>query len=271
MLDQLVESKAKASESRKGFLLTTGFVLTSFLLGAWVFSLFTHSFGMGKDNLEFSTLVAPVSENAPLAPEPDEIPAKQSNQKTDAPMPVRLVNQQSTNESPVKPPDTFSTASNTQESRPNTNFTIDREKISPISSGDTPGRDRTENYVSPVKPPQKINNDDREEPPVIKKPTPTIAPKTATKTLGVINGRATNLVKPPYPPEAKAVHAFGTVNVSVSIDENGNVTSARAVSGHPFLTRAAEAAARKSKFSPTFLNNQPIKVTGVIVYNFVAP
>jgi TonB family protein len=87
-------------------------------------------------------------------------------------------------------------------------------------------------------------------------------------SLGVINGKATNLVKPTYPPSAKAVRATGAVNVSVLIDEKGNVISASAVSGHPLLKGAAEEAARLCKFSPTVLSGQARKVTGIIVYNF---
>lgn len=86
---------------------------------------------------------------------------------------------------------------------------------------------------------------------------------------GVINGKATNLVKPSYPSAAKAVRASGTVNVQIVIDENGNVISATAVSGHPLLRASAEQAARNSKFAPTMLAGQPVKVTGIIVYNFV--
>jgi TonB family protein len=93
------------------------------------------------------------------------------------------------------------------------------------------------------------------------------------KTLsgGVLNGKATNLVKPAYPAAAKAVRAEGAVNVQVTIDEEGNVISASAVSGHPLLRAAAVEAARASKFSPTRLSGQPVKVTGVIVYNFTLP
>lgn len=86
---------------------------------------------------------------------------------------------------------------------------------------------------------------------------------------GVLNGKATNLVQPTYPPAAKAVRANGAVNVQVTIDEQGNVVSASAVSGHPLLRAAAEAAARESKFSPTILSGKAVKVTGIIVYNFV--
>ncbi len=86
---------------------------------------------------------------------------------------------------------------------------------------------------------------------------------------GVLNGKATNLVKPPYPSAARAVRASGAVNVQVTVDEKGDVIFASAVSGHPLLRASAVSAARSSKFSPTLLSGKPVKVTGVIVYNFV--
>lgn len=117
------------------------------------------------------------------------------------------------------------------------------------------------------------------------KPTATATPIQSTPTAtpisrptrppqivsgGVMNGKAVNLVRPPYPPAAKAVRASGAVTVQVTIDENGNVISASAISGHALLKSAAESAARASKFSPTILGGQAVKVTGVIVYNFTA-
>lgn len=88
---------------------------------------------------------------------------------------------------------------------------------------------------------------------------------------GVVNGKARNLVAPAYPAAAKAVNASGEVKVQVTIDENGDVVSANAVSGHPLLRAASEKAARESKFSPTILQGQPVKVTGIIIYNFLMP
>ncbi len=86
---------------------------------------------------------------------------------------------------------------------------------------------------------------------------------------GVLNGKATSLPKPAYPPLAKQVNASGTVVVQVTVDEKGNVISATAVSGHPLLRAAAISAARSAKFSPTLLSGRPVKVSGVITYNFV--
>lgn len=85
---------------------------------------------------------------------------------------------------------------------------------------------------------------------------------------GVVNGKASVLTKPAFPPAAKAVRAGGAVSVQVTIDENGNVISANATSGHPLLRAAAANAAKQSKFAATQISGQPIKTTGVIVYNF---
>jgi len=90
-----------------------------------------------------------------------------------------------------------------------------------------------------------------------------------TVSGGVLNGKAISLPKPPYPAIAKSAKASGTVVVQVLVDEKGNVVSARAVSGHPLLQAASAAAARGAKFPPTKLAGKPVKVSGVITYNFV--
>lgn len=102
-------------------------------------------------------------------------------------------------------------------------------------------------------------------------PPPPPQPPEVPKQIsgGVLNGKATGLPKPPYPPAARAVRASGAVSVQVLIDESGNVVSASAVSGHPLLRAAAVEAARAATFSPTYLAGQPVKVSGVITYNFV--
>lgn len=86
---------------------------------------------------------------------------------------------------------------------------------------------------------------------------------------GIVNGKATKLVKPPYPAEARKERAEGIVSVDVLIDESGKVASAQAVSGHPLLHYVSREAACLSKFSPTKLLGEPVKVTGVITYNFM--
>ncbi|HKR59820.1 MAG TPA: TonB family protein, partial [Pyrinomonadaceae bacterium] len=87
---------------------------------------------------------------------------------------------------------------------------------------------------------------------------------------GVLNGKAISLPPPIYPPEARAARASGTVTVQITVDEYGGVLNARAISGHPLLQAAAVNAALQARFSPTFLMGEAVKVTGVLVYNFVA-
>ena len=97
--------------------------------------------------------------------------------------------------------------------------------------------------------------------------TPQVTPKPISG--GVLNGKAIKLEKPEYPAAAMAVKASGTVSVQVLVSETGNIVSASAVSGHPLLRQAAEQAALASAFAPTTLSGQPVKVSGIIVYNFV--
>lgn len=92
--------------------------------------------------------------------------------------------------------------------------------------------------------------------------------KSKTISGGVLNGKAISLPKPEYPAAAKAARAEGTVVVEITIDETGKVISAKAVNGHPLLQASAVAAARKAVFTPTKLSGQPVKVTGVVNYNF---
>src|SRR5687767_432039 len=272
MLDQLVESKSHASEDtkRSGFLLTTFVVLATILMGAYLYSLFAKDYGMGGADLSLETLVAPpVIEEAP-EPEPEKQPEKQKDPNVD----VRKEIIASMNETPPKPPEKISVVKNTVKERDPNGFTVkgdqDYSAANPLpsdyrgpvntsgtgsNSGQT-GGGGTEDEGGGTPPPP---------PPPVKKAVP------KQISGGVLNGKAISLPKPPYPPAAKAVRAGGSVSVQVLIDENGNVVSASAVSGHPLLRAAAASAARGARFSPTKLSGQPVKVSGVITYNFVAP
>ncbi len=86
----------------------------------------------------------------------------------------------------------------------------------------------------------------------------------------VINGSALSLPKPDFPDKIKKDGIGGNINVNVLIDETGKVISAKAVSGieNAELRKAAEQAALKSTFAPTLLAGKPVRVTGIIVYNF---
>jgi len=86
---------------------------------------------------------------------------------------------------------------------------------------------------------------------------------------GVINGKAVKLPKPGYPSDAPANRVSGAVSVEVLIDESGKVIRAGAVSGHPLLQASSREAACDAKFSPTLLQGRPVKVSGIITYNFI--
>jgi TonB family protein len=85
---------------------------------------------------------------------------------------------------------------------------------------------------------------------------------------GVLNSKALEMPKPLYPETARRAKMMGMVSVEVVIDISGKVIGARAVSGPEMLRDAAERAARQAKFTPALLSGQPVRVSGVINYNF---
>ena len=116
---------------------------------------------------------------------------------------------------------------------------------------------------------QIVSSSFRVEAPVVGAMAEGATPTGNEITGGVLNGKALALPQPTYPALARAAHASGTVTVQVLIDEEGNVKNAHAVDGHPLLQPVCLAAARQAKFSPTLLDGEPVKVSGVIKYNFI--
>jgi TonB family protein len=103
-------------------------------------------------------------------------------------------------------------------------------------------------------------------------PTPTYQPSRGKPPIvraGVLNGKARSKPAPEYPAEARAQNISGTVVVKVVVDEAGKVISAEATSGPSVLREAAVRAAYKAEFSPTRLSGVPVKITGMLTYNFV--
>ncbi|HMJ08222.1 MAG TPA: TonB family protein [Pyrinomonadaceae bacterium] len=268
MLDQLVESKSHVQEDtrRSSFLLTTFVLMVTLLMSAWLYSLFAKDYGMGGDDLSLETLVAPpVIEEAP-EPEPEKQPEKQKDPNVD----IRKEIIAAMTETPPKIPDKTSTEKNPFKERDPNKFTMKGDRD--YSAANAPPPD----YKGPVNTSgtgsDSGNNgaggtEDTGGAPPPPPPPKKVVPKQISG--GVLNGKATSLPTPPYPPAARAVRASGAVTVQVVIDENGNVISASAVSGHPLLKAAAVSAARRAKFSPTKLSGEPVKVSGVITYNFV--
>jgi len=221
---------------------------------------------MGGDDLSLDTLVAPpIIEEAP-EPEPEKQPEQQKDPNVD----IRKEIIASMTETPPKPPDTVSVVKNTVKERDPNRFTVKGDRDYTAANAPPP------DYAGPVNTSGTGSNSGNfggggdgdtggapPPPPPVKKPVP------KQISGGVLNGKATSLPKPPYPPAARAVRAAGAVSVQVLIDESGSVVSASAVSGHPLLRAAAVSAARGARFSPTMLSGQAVKVSGVITYNFV--
>jgi TonB family protein len=93
-------------------------------------------------------------------------------------------------------------------------------------------------------------------------------PLMIRKSGGVLQASATTRVQPTYPPGAAAQRIAGSVVVEVTLDENGSVIAARALSGPDELRGAAVSAAREWKFHPTALSGVPVEVIGTITFNF---
>lgn len=113
-----------------------------------------------------------------------------------------------------------------------------------------------------------IKNPKLDPVPVEKNPV-TGKPKARQIIGGVLNGKATFLPKPSYSAEARARRIGGAVPIQVMFDESGNVVRAGALGGHPALQFGARESACGAKFEPVTLEGKPIKVSGVITYNFV--
>lgn len=90
------------------------------------------------------------------------------------------------------------------------------------------------------------------------------------------------LPKPEYPDDARSVGLGGKVSVRITIDEAGNVIGAEDASGpYPIcqsvtepnvlaLRAAALTAASQARFEPTSENGTPVKVTGMLKYDFIS-
>lgn len=273
MLDQLIESNGHRKENarRGGFLLSTLVIVFSILMSGVLWSLFAKDLSLGAGEFEISMLVAPVpvEEDAPRPVEPKIVKQEQAANVTS-----RQTNTLRLDESP-KAIDKISVVPNTQKARPHGSFIISNRDGENMENPSATAFDRNgapgsstgiayDNQPSTV----ETKKAPAPPPPLAVKKENTKPPTDRKVSLGVVNGQAINLVKPPYPQVARTIRASGAVNVQITIDERGNVVAANAVSGHPLLRPAAEAAARSSKFRPTLLSNEPVKATGMIIYNF---
>jgi protein TonB len=258
MFDNLVESSSHKDDlSRKGsFIVVTALIYAVLGVAFFVAGVYWYDNHLGEMELELTTLVAPVPvpQQAKEEAKKEDVKPEKVQQNVD----VRKELIADVTRTELVPKEVSAKASDVPPVRRGVTTVVgssDSNSAAPMPAGSGTGTVVTAAKVVIA-----------DEPPPPEKPPPPRAPISG----GVLNGKALSLPKPPYPQIAKAAHASGTVVVQVLIDENGNVVSAHAVSGHPLLQAVAVAAARGARFSPTKLSGQPVKVTGVIQYNFVA-
>jgi periplasmic protein TonB len=113
-------------------------------------------------------------------------------------------------------------------------------------------------------PPETITDEIENQPP----PPPTLLLQVSK---GGAAGKAMTKVSPIYPPIAKQMKAWGEVQVEITIDENGRVIEAKAISGPSVLRAAAEEAARKWVFRPLRVDGKSMKQRDVLTFNFSRP
>jgi TonB family protein len=93
--------------------------------------------------------------------------------------------------------------------------------------------------------------------------------KLTSKPVNEVDiGSALNKVAPAYPEEARAARVSGKVEVQVIISEEGRVIKASAISGPEMLREAAVQAAKEWVFKPTKADGLPVKVQGILTFNF---
>jgi len=263
MFTNLIESSSHAHEfKRRGsfFLFTT---VTYFLLFAiaGLASIYAYDARLENQNTDSLVLLSVVELPAPAtAPARNVTPPRGDITRND--LPQRAI-RMATVDTPQAVPDKTSSAPNKNLPVPPAgNYVITGRDLDPIGppsgsgngSAAVAGNNRTPAIEVGTPPPL----------PPVEKPKPQIIHKSV-----LLNGEALSLPKPPYPQIAKQLRIQGTVNVQVVISETGKVISAKAVSGNAALVTAAQQAALQARFSPSVLGDQPVKVSGIITYNFV--
>lgn len=268
MFEKMIVSNddGAGSQGRGRYFLVTSAIVGFLFVSAVVLSIYAVDVNLGNEEFDISMMLAPVPVSEPEPPKPDPQPNQPHADRSE--LPSRVVNMLRPDEQPLAVPTEVSTTPNKYQARPTGRFELsDADRVGanvigdpgPTRGGSTAGTSGSfvePDAVADIKPTEP-------PPPAITKPKP-----AGPISLGVINGKALALPKPPYPPAAIALNLQDEVTVQVTIDETGKVVSAKAAKGHPVLRAAAERAAFGARFSPTYLSNVPVKVTGVIVYNF---
>ncbi len=269
MFKQLVESGShRADFARRGtFFIGTLALYAVLLVVAGVASVFAYDAKLDNQNLELYALISPAPLPAEIAPHTDAPRPAGAAKHNDVIERTELIARLDSN---TKPPDSISTKPNPVPEMPR----YGRILLSNRNTGDEPGGPvgpSTPGIVDPTTQPRVVVEEgvDVVPPAPTPAPTPKPVPTQVRLTSYVISSKVISKPVPAYPVLAKQVHASGIVTIEILVDEQGRVISAQATSGHPLLREAARQAALQARFSPTLLSNQPVKVSGMITYNFV--
>jgi TonB family protein len=263
MFSNLIESSSHGSEFRRrgSFLLFTTASYALFFVIAGVVSIYAYDARMEDQNLEIVTMMPLVDLPVPDQP-PEPMPPSRAINSTNSASNrdhfQREIAMADVNE-PTKIPEGISTKANVNLPLPKhgvVRLGLPDNDPGPGNSGSGRSGQAQGNsaVVVPIETPP---------PPAVQPALPKVVRKP------ILNGEAKYLPKPPYPEMARQLKLHGVVNVQVLVDETGRVVSAKAVSGHPLFVREAQRAALQARFGPTLLGDQPVKVSGVITYNFV--
>lgn len=269
MFDVLVETNGSRADARgrRKYFAVSALLVGALFLSAVIVSIYAADFDIGGDLDMTRMLVAQVEPPERVIEEPQpKQPAAASTSPSNR-LPSRTESIARIDEQ-QDAPDSVSTVVNRIPPRPLGAYEIGPEIFDPPSYGGRPdgiARNSGSNVSGSSSAELTRTVPERVE---SKPPPPAITKPTAPISKGVITGEAIYLPKPQYPATAISVNAQGNVSVQVLIDEQGNVISAKPVSGHPLLRAAAIGAAKNARFNPTKLSGQPVKVTGVIVYKF---
>jgi periplasmic protein TonB len=264
MFNNLIESSSHRSEfKRRGsfvFFTTVGYAL--FFAIAGVVSIYAYDARMTDQSLEIVTLLPPVEFVAPPNTTPNQPANPPRRERNQQPVDQRQELIASINHPELTPPEISTTPNRIPPARDNILTLVGSSNInSDIGGVPQPGATNSGSLTQNRGP---VVTDLAVPPPALEtRPIPEVVRKR------VINSEALSLPKPRYPTLAKQMGIQGTVSIQVLIDETGKVVSAKPLSGSPLLTTEAQKAAYKAEFSPTFVGDQAVKVSGVITYNFI--
>ena len=267
MFTNLIESQSHRKEfkRRSSFVLVTIAAYAVILFGAGIASIYAYDARLEEQtsSLELLNWVPPVPTTAPK-PIVDHTQPVRRPAATNAPVDPNIQIQERTvayarPDDPTHVPEGVGTKA-TEVPLVTGPFRISDRNVNPptATTGDSGSCATCTGTTATVVLPDKAP-----EPPVVKPPT------TQRVTSVVLSSKAISLPQPTYPMIAKQSRTQGPVNVQILVDEQGKVISAQIVAGNPMLTSAAKEAAMRARFTPTILNGQPVKIQGVIIYNFV--